>query len=134
MKEKLSKTEKNILDKLDKILAGQNPGDPATFLEEKLWQTLKKIEYSEEKRAKDQQSIHRLMSDMSHQIKTPLSALLLHLELASDESLNHEEQITALRECREQAEKISFLTDTVFKVVKLENGLISVKKNRRGYN
>jgi len=44
MKERLNKAEKNILDRLDKILAGQNPGEPATFLEEKLWQTLKKFE------------------------------------------------------------------------------------------
>ena len=128
MKERLSKTEKIILDKLDKILAGQNPGNPATFLEDKLWQTLKKFEYSEEKRAKNQENIHRLMSDISHQIKTPLSALLLHLELASDESLSREEQTAALKECKEQANKISFLSETMFKVVKLENGLISVKR------
>lgn len=128
MKEKLSRTEKIILDNLDKILAGQRPGNPSTFLEEKLWQTLKKFEYSEEKRAKEQESIHRLMSDISHQIKTPLSALLLHLELASDESLSREEQTAALRECKEQADKINFLSETIFKVVKLENGLISVKK------
>ena len=128
MKEKLSKTEKNILDKLDKILAGQSPGDPSTFLEEKLWQTLKNFEYSEEKRAKEQESIHALMSDISHQIKTPLSALLLHLELASDESMSREEQSAALCECKKQADKISFLSETIFKVVKLENGLISVKR------
>ena len=128
MKERLSKAEKNLLDRLDKVLAGQNPGEPATFLEEKLWQTLKKFEYSEEKRAKEQESIHRLMSDISHQIKTPLSALLLHLELASDNSLNSQEQAAALRECKEQADKISFLSETIFKVVKLENGLISVKR------
>ena len=128
MKERLSKTEKIILDKLDKILAGQNPGNPATFLEDKLWQTLKKFEYSEEKRAKEQENIHRLMSDISHQIKTPLSALLLHLELASDESLSREEQTAALKECKEQADKISFMSETMFKVVKLENGLISVKR------
>ena len=128
MKERLNKAEKNILDRLDKILAGQNPGEPATFLEEKLWQTLKKFEYSDEKRTKEQESIHRLMSDISHQIKTPLSALLLHLELASDGSLNDEEQAAALRECKEQADKISFLSEIIFKVVKLENGLISVKR------
>ena len=128
MKEKLSRTEKNILDSLDKILAGQSPGEPSTFLEDKLLQALRKFEYSEEKRAKEQEGIHRLMSDISHQIKTPLSALLLHLELASDAGLSREEQAAALHECKEQADKISFLSETIFKVVKLENGLISVKQ------
>ena len=127
MREHLSKTEKRILDKLDNILAGQKPGTPSSFLEEKLWQVLKKLEYNDEKRAKEQESIHKLMSDISHQIKTPLSALLLHLELATDESLNREEQNTAIKECKEQANKISFLSEVVFKVAKLENGLISVK-------
>jgi signal transduction histidine kinase len=128
MKEKLSKAEKNILDKLDRILAGQSPGDLSSFLEEKLWQTLKKFEYSEQKREKDKENIHRLMSDIAHQIKTPLSALFLHLELALDESLSFEEQISAIRECRKQADKINFLSETMFKVVKLETGLISVKR------
>jgi len=127
MKERLSKQEIKILDSLDKILAGQNPGGPSTFLEHKLWQILKKIEYNEEKRAKDYESVHRLMSDISHQIKTPLSALLLHLELASDESLSREEQAAALRESKKQADKINFLSETIFKVAKLESGLITVK-------
>lgn len=128
MRERLTKTEKKILDKLDNILAGQNPGTPSSFLEEKLWQALKKFEYSEEKRMKEQESIHRLMSDISHQIKTPLSALLLHLDLATDGSLSRDEQSAAIHECREQAEKISFLSEAIFKVAKLENGLISVKR------
>jgi len=128
MKERLSKKEKNILDNLDRILAGQSPEEPSTFLEEKLWQTLKKFEYSDEKREREKESIHRLMSDISHQIKTPLSALLLHLELATDESLSLEEKAAALRECKTQADKISLFSEAVFKVAKLENGLISVKK------
>jgi len=128
MKERLNKQEIKILDKLDKILAGQPPGDPSSFLEDKLLQVLKKFEYSEEKRARDRENIHRLMSDISHQIKTPLSALLLHLELASDENLSREEQNAALFECKTQADKINFLSETIFKVVKLETGLISVKR------
>jgi len=127
MKERLSRREIKILDGLDKILAGQSPGEPSTFLEHKLWQALKKFEYNEERRAKEQESVHRLMSDISHQIKTPLSALLLHLELASDESLSHEEQAAALLESKKQADKINFLSETIFKVGKLESGLITVK-------
>lgn len=128
MRDRLSKKEKNILDKLDNILAGQSPGTPSSFLEEKLWQALKKFEYNDEKRAKEQESIHKLMSDISHQIRTPLSALLLHLELATDDSLSSDEQSAAIRECKEQADKISFLSEAIFKVAKLENGLISVKR------
>ena len=128
MPERLSKSERNLLDKLDKMLAGQEPGEPSTFLEEKIFQVLKKFEFSEEKRAMEQENIHRLMSDISHQIKTPLSALLLHLELASDTDLSADEQTAALRECKEQAGKINFLTETIFKVAKLESGLITVKR------
>jgi len=128
MTERLSKSERNLLDKLDKMLAGQIPGEPSTFLEDKIFQVLKKFEYSEEKRANEQENIHRLMSDIAHQIKTPLSALLLHLELASDKDLNANEQAVALRECKEQADKINFLSETIFKVAKLESGLIAIKR------
>lgn len=130
MKMRLSKRDKNIIDNLDRLIAGQEAYHPSSYLEEKLLQTLKSFEYSKETKVKEQQSVAKLISDISHQLKTPLSALSVHLELALDESFDKEERTLALHECREQVDKIHYLSEAMFKVVRLENGLISVKKTR----
>ena len=126
MKERLNKTERNVLDNLDRMIAGKPPLPPSGFLEQKLMQTLKAFQSTEEKRAAEQNSTAQLMSDISHQIKTPIAALSLHLELARDETLTAEERAAELEECALLAEKIDFLSDAIFKVARLEAGLISV--------
>lgn len=128
MNEKLSKRDKALLENLDRLLAGQPVKEPSDFIEDKILQVLKTYEYTEEKRAQEQANVARLMSDISHQIKTPLSALSLHLELAGDEALNASERRAALDECRKQSEKIRFLSENMFKAARLESGLISVQK------
>lgn len=127
MIKKLSKRDKLILDNLDRILAGEPVNEASSFLEEKLLQVLRSFEYTEEKRLKEQESTSRLMSDISHQIKTPLSALLVHLDLVDDEALTSAERTSALMECKKQSNKISFLCEAMFKASRLETGLISVK-------
>lgn len=127
MKKRLSKQDKAILDNLDRMLAGQPTIEASGFVEEKILQVLRKFEYLEEKRALEQQSISSLMSDISHQIKTPLAGLIVHLELADDEALNGQERAAALAECKNQAGKIAFLSEAMFKAARLEAGLICVR-------
>jgi len=125
---RLNKKDKAVLDNLDRLLAGEPLKEPHSYLEDKILQVLKSFEYTKEKRENEQKSISRLISDISHQIKTPLSALSLHLELAKDDSLSLEERIPELNECSKQTQKIQFLTEAVLKVARLETGLISVKR------
>lgn len=128
MKKKLSKPDKAILDNLDRMLAGQPTVEASGFVEEKIVQVLRKLECSQEKRALEQQSISSLMSDISHQIKTPLSGLIVHLDLADDEALNTQERAAAIDECKKQAGKIAFLSEAMFKAARLEAGLVSVRR------
>lgn len=124
----LSKQEKKILENLDKLLSDKEPSVPSCYLEEKIFQVIKKFEYTAEKHTKEQKTAAELMSNISHQIKTPLSALSLHLELASDDSLTLDERAEELSECRGQMERLKFLSESLFKIARLESGLISVRK------
>lgn len=133
MDKRLNKTEKKIIDNLDRLLAGQSPQAAESFLEVKIFQALKRAEISEEKLLEQQKKTTRLLSDLSHQLKTPLAALSLHLELAGDAALTPEEQTATLQECREQADKIRFLTEAMLKVSRLESGLIAVRREQADF-
>lgn len=128
MRHRLGKRDREILDNLDRLLAGQAVQPSKSFLEDKIFQAFQRLEVADARREQQQQETTRLLSDLSHQLKTPLAALSLHLELGEDEALTASERAAALEECRAQAEKIRFLTEAMLKVSRLESGLIAVKK------
>jgi len=124
----LRRKEAKLADKLDKLLAGESIEMPAGLLEEKLWQVLCKLETNDRQRQAERESVLSLVSDISHQLKTPLAALSLHLELLEDESLTEEERMEFLSECQTQTKKIQWFSDALLKIARLETGLITVDK------
>ncbi len=72
--------------------------------------------------------IKALISDISHQTKTPLANIQLYSQLIS-EQLQEEEQsdrIEAIRAIQNQTNKLSFLIDTLIKLSRLEAGIIKL--------
>lgn len=128
MTKRLTKKDIAVLDNLDRMLRGEPLREPVSFLEEKLLQVVKSIAHDKEKQQLQQENISRLIGDLSHQLKTPLSALSLHLELAADKAVEPAGREESLRQCAGQAEKIHFLSDAMLKVMRLESGLIAVKR------
>jgi signal transduction histidine kinase len=124
----LKRREAELSAKIDRLLAGERIGMPAGLLEEKVWQVLRVLEQSEQKSRAERESVLGLMGDVSHQLKTPLASLALHLDLAGDPSLTDEERAAFLSECKKQTEKIGWLTEALLKVARLETGMIAVKK------
>ena len=74
--------------------------------------------------AQEKDRIKELISDISHQTKTPLAGLLLQAELLRETELSPDTQ-----ECANtlylQAEKLRFLIDSLIKLSRLENGIIT---------
>jgi len=124
----LHRKEIELVAKLDRLLAGEKIEMPAGLLEEKVWQVLRALKDAEYKSKSEHESILTLMGDISHQLKTPLASLTLHLELAEDSSLTEEERAAFISECKNQTQKISWLTDSLLKMARLETGLITVMK------
>lgn len=124
----LRRKEVELAAKLDRLLAGESLQLPAGLLEEKVWQTLHSLEQIGQKSKAERESVLSLMSDVSHQLKTPLASLTLHLDLAGDPSIADDERAAFLEECKKQTAKIGWLTDALFKMARLESGLIAVKK------
>ena len=74
---------------------------------------------------KEKENINTLISDISHQTKTPISNILLYSQLLQELQLTldareYSGQIT------EQVEKLRFLIDALIRTSRLENGIITV--------
>ena len=80
----------------------------------------------------EKDKLKELISDISHQTKTPIANLLLYAELLQDssEKLTEEEKAN-VNAIQVQAEKLRFLIDSLVKLSRLESGIISLKKIRQ---
>ncbi len=126
--------EKRTYDTLDRLLdsAINNIFDEKTFdetrfssLEMKLAKYLSSSQISSRKVADERNKIKTLVSDISHQTKTPISNILLNSELLMEYDLDAES-----RKCADvingQAQKLSFLISALVKLSRLETGIVAV--------
>lgn len=94
-------------------------------LESRLAEYLAASEVSVKNLAVEKDKIKTLISDISHQTRTPVSNLLLYSELLLEEDLQGECLESAVQ-IRNQAEKLSFLITNLVKLSRLETGILAV--------
>ena len=94
-------------------------------LETKFAHYLSAAEASSQNIAQEKDKIKTLIADISHQTKTPIANLLLYSELLMEETLpaSAKANVEALYK---QSEKLRFLIDSLVKLSRLENGIISL--------
>jgi signal transduction histidine kinase len=75
---------------------------------------------------REQERVHSLISDISHQTKTPLSNITLYTGLLAEQDLS-EEQSALLEQVAVSAEKLEFLIGSLVKASRLESGIIKIE-------
>ncbi len=94
-------------------------------LETKFAHYLSGAEISSRNIAQEKDRIKALIADISHQTKTPISNLLLYSELLMEEELSESAKANVVA-LYNQSEKLRFLIDSLVKLSRLENGIISL--------
>jgi len=92
-------------------------------LETKLARFLEMSNTHKEQLADQKLKIHELISDISHQTKTPLSNILLHTMLLSESDLDEKERV-CVEVLSHQTEKLNFLINALIKASRLESGMV----------
>lgn len=82
----------------------------------------KNMEISEEK-----DKLKELVSDISHQTKTPIANVKLYLEMMTDET-DFEKNQEYMRKMGGQIDKLDFLLQSMVKMSRLETGTIKIQK------
>lgn len=99
-------------------------------LESKWKQYLTTSKMSMEQLNKNREGMQALVSDISHQTKTPLSNILLYSQLLCEQTDNQEERHLAEQIVR-QAEKLEFLIQALVKMSRLESNVLVLKPQRQ---
>ncbi|MDD2979412.1 MAG: HAMP domain-containing sensor histidine kinase [Hespellia sp.] len=95
-------------------------------LEVKWMRFLKASSLSRENIEKDKRVMQELVSDISHQTKTPLANMKLYSELLMEQELDRESSMLAER-IYEQSNRLEFLIQSLVKMSRLETGTIQVE-------
>ena len=98
-------------------------------LEEKLKRFLDSPTISAKNVEMERDRIKTLISDISHQTKTPIANLVLYSELMQDTELSAEQK-SNVRIIYTQTRKLQFLIDSLIKLSRLENGIFTLEKSK----
>ena len=77
---------------------------------------------------KEKESIKELVTDISHQLKTPLASLNLYNSLLLEEELDEEDRIEFLTTNKMSINKLHNLIDSLVNISRLEASMINIKK------
>lgn len=129
-----------MLDRLDSMLDAAADGSfsESEFTESRMSKTESKMyrylsagETSHNQINSEKNAIKTLISDISHQTKTPIANIMLYSELLCDNADIDDNTKKLAGNINVQAEKLSFLIGSLVKLSRLENGIVylSPKKN-----
>lgn len=76
----------------------------------------------------ERQELQRLVSDISHQVKTPVSNLKMVTDTLLTKPVTDQERIDFLQGIRSQTDKLDFLFQALVKTSRLETGAIRLEK------
>lgn len=94
-------------------------------VEARFAQYLRGMETASKKLAKDKDKIKELISDISHQTKTPISNIMLYSQLLSEQTLSPECE-ACVNTLNKQALKLNFLIDSLVKTSRLETDIFTL--------
>ncbi|MCC8047399.1 MAG: HAMP domain-containing histidine kinase [Clostridiales bacterium] len=116
----------------DGNLKGEMPDNPGLF--EALADELSRIscgfQTAVEKEIRSQAMKTELVTNVSHDLKTPLTAIITYVNLLKDESISEEERRSYIEILDRKSERLKKLIEDLFEVSKASSGDMEIKKSR----
>lgn len=84
-----------------------------------------------ERLLEEQEEVRQFLSEIAHQIRTPLTNMETYLELLQEQGLTKEEQDTCICAVEQSERKIKFLTESFISASRMEHRIIQIRKERQ---
>lgn len=118
---------------LDKLIAGKkvdnsdNDDDLYSKIAQKLYRLYNINEQKSNEIIEEKEKLNELISDISHQTKTPIANIKLYFEILMSENDVEKRQV-CLKNIESQIDKLDFLIQILIKMSRLEAGTIKINK------
>ena len=118
---------------LEKVLAGSEVPDildqeegELSLLRTNIYKATSALKYQKELLAKDKTALSDAIADISHQLKTPLTSMMVMNDLLKTEE-QKDRRIEFLRTQSNQLDRMNWLIQTLLKLSKIDAGTIEMK-------
>ncbi len=75
---------------------------------------------------RNQKNLEKTISDLSHQVKTPIASIRMYQNILMRQGINEEDRMEFLRNAEKQVDKLEFLIQAMIKMSRLETGIVNV--------
>lgn len=123
-----------LVEQQERIVFPENEDTLTARLQHQLLKLRNILTVQNEMLTQEKEQIKTLISDISHQIKTPIAAANTFAQLLSDKEVSDEERTEYITTLQSSLEKLTFLTNSLIKMSRLESGIISLKPERNSLN
>lgn len=83
-----------------------------------------KVDHSVVQAETEKEAVKQLISNMSHQLKTPLANVMMYQEMLENESIDETKRHIFLQKMKKQTNKLDWILNALFKMVELEQGAV----------
>lgn len=123
-----------LVEQQERIVFSENEDTLTARLQHQLLKLRNILTAQNQMLAQEKEQIKTLISDISHQIKTPVAAANTFAQLLDDKELSDEERGEYIATLQTSLEKLTFLTNSLIKMSRLESGMISLKPEKNNLN
>lgn len=119
---------------IDNILAGKDPQSMETEEESLASKTAMRLKRLREITAasareseRQKQEVQSVVSDISHQLKTPIANVVMYCDTAMNPQLSEEEKTHCMEVLKGQVERLDFLVQALIRMARLEQNMLRLQ-------
>ncbi|QNK56511.1 sensor histidine kinase KdpD [Paenibacillus sp. PAMC21692] len=127
---KLSLTIQSIIDRQDSELFPVSEDNLLSKLQEQVLKLSGILRMQKQRYKEESEEVKSLISDIAHQLKTPLANLTIYNGLLMDSGLTADKRQEFTRILLSQTEKLTWLMDNLIKMSRLESGIIKIQTEK----
>lgn len=128
----------DLLDNLSELKRQQvfpeNEDSLVSRLQSKVDKIIDALKLQNSRERLEHENIKGLVSDLSHQLKTPISNLRMYTDFLKNPDISDDERTRYLQVLELAVDRLSFLLESMIKVSRLESGLINLDVKSQSIN
>ncbi|RJE90136.1 sensor histidine kinase [Paenibacillus sp. 1011MAR3C5] len=123
---RLSETIQSLMDHQERGLFPEFEDSLLSKLQDQIIKLSRMIRRREQRCKEESEEVKSLISDIAHQLKTPLANLNMYVGLLADHGMSDEKRREVNTTLADQTEKLTWLLDSLIRMSRLESGIIAI--------
>lgn len=132
--EELSDLCGNLVTLEEKELFPDSEDTQLSKLQSRIMKLVRILRKQKQDSMEEQENMKALVSDISHQLKTPLANLKIYADFLEEEDITKDQYHIFLNAMKQSIERLNFLSENMIKVSRLESGLIQINLKSQSLN